>query len=244
MIQFSHVTKQYDDRFTALQDVSFTIDKGEFVFLTGASGAGKTTLLKHIYMEERPTHGQITLLEEQPLTSSNSIQHYDSRRTRDKEIPFLRRKLGIVFQDFRLLQDRNVFENVAFAMRVTGAAERSVKRKVFEVLAQTGLSHKSSYYPSQLSGGEQQRVCIARAIVNDPLVVLADEPTGNLDNEVSLEIVKLLQEINIWGTTVIMSTHDVHIIELYHYRLLRLERGCLVQGGDATKKPKAWGLAA
>ena len=143
-----------------------------------------------------------------------------------------------MFQDFRLLSDRNVFENVAFAMRVTGRKERDVKRKVFEVLAGTGLSHKCSYYPQQLSGGEQQRVCIARAIVNDPWIVLADEPTGNLDMGVSKEIMGLIQTINSWGTTVIMATHDIHLMEPYHYRELVLDRGALVRGQDATMRPK------
>jgi len=226
MIQFSHVTKEYDGRFAALSDISFFIDKAEFVFLTGASGAGKTTLLKHIYMEELPSKGQVF------------VCGFDSNRMRRKDLARLRRKLGIVFQDFRLLHDRNVFENVAFALRVTGKGEREIKRKVFEVLALTGLSHKCFYFPNQLSGGEQQRVCIARAIVNDPWVLLADEPTGNLDIEVSKEIFSLLLDINSWGTTVLMATHDLHLIEPYHYRRLELARGSLLKGGDTTLKPK------
>jgi cell division transport system ATP-binding protein len=232
MIQFSHVTKEYDGRFIALSDISFFIDKAEFVFLTGVSGAGKTTLLKHIYMEELPSKGQVF------------VCGYDSSRMRRKYLPHLRRKLGIVFQDFRLLHDRNVFENVAFALRVTGNGERTIKRKVFEVLAHTGLSHKCFFYPNQLSGGEQQRVCIARAIVNDPWVLLADEPTGNLDIEVSKEIFSLLLDINSWGTTVIMSTHDLHLIEPYHFRRLELARGELLKGGDAMVKPKFVGGAS
>jgi cell division transport system ATP-binding protein len=226
MIQFSHVTKLYGGSFTALADVSFFVDKGDFVFLTGASGAGKTTLLKHVYMEELPTKGQVF------------VGGYDSKYIRKKDIPLLRRKLGIVFQDFRLLPDRNVFENVAFAMRVTGKKEREVKRKVFEVLALTGLSHKCAYYPQQLSGGEQQRVCIARAIVNDPWIILADEPTGNLDVGVSQDIMLLFLKINSWGTTVVMATHDVFLKQRYHYREIVLERGALIQGGDITIRPK------
>jgi cell division transport system ATP-binding protein len=233
MIQFSHVTKTYDNTFTALNDVSLFIDKGEFVILTGESGAGKTTLLKHIYMEEMPTSGQIFVC---GLESKNAVQA-DVRRLR-RVIPTLRRKLGIVFQDFRLLHDRNVFENVALAMRVTGVKERLVKRKVFEVLTQTGLSHKCSYLPNRLSGGEQQRVCIARAIVNDPWVLIADEPTGNLDSAVARDIFELLQTINSWGTTVIVSTHDTYLLEQYHYRQLVLHRGTLVRGGNPTIKPK------
>ncbi|MDG5814260.1 cell division ATP-binding protein FtsE [Chitinispirillales bacterium ANBcel5] len=226
MIQFSHVTKHFDDRYPALNDLSFFIDKGEFVFLTGASGAGKTTLLKHIYMEELPSSGQVL------------VCGYDSKSIKSKNLPYLRRKLGIVFQDFRLLHDRNVFENVAFALRVTGKSERDVKRKVFEVLSRTGLSHKCSNFPNQLSGGEQQRVCIARAIVNEPWVLLADEPTGNLDYAVSKDIFELLQIINSWGTTVIMSTHDLQLIKPYHYRLIELSYGKLTKGADSTLKPK------
>ncbi|NLP02590.1 MAG: cell division ATP-binding protein FtsE [Fibrobacter sp.] len=228
MIQFSHVTKKYDE-YEALNDVSFFIDKAEFVFLTGASGAGKTTLLKHIYMEELPSSGQV-------FTCS-----FDSKYIRNRDLPYLRRKLGIVFQDFRLLNDRNVFENVAFALRAIGKRERDIKRKVFEVLALTGLSHKCFNYPNQLSGGEQQRVSIARAIVNDPWVLLADEPTGNLDEAVSQDIFKLLQTINSWGTTVIMATHDLQLIKPYHYRQLILSRGSLIKGGDASVKPKFFG---
>ncbi|MBD3314310.1 MAG: cell division ATP-binding protein FtsE [Chitinivibrionales bacterium] len=233
MIRFSHVTKLYDNSSEALSDISLFIDKGEFIFVTGASGAGKTTLLKHIYMEELPTIGQV-------FVCGYESKKLEPRRRRRNKLPLLRRKLGIVFQDFRLLGDRDVFENVAFAMRVTGAKERAVKRKVFEVLALTGLSHKCAYLPNQLSGGEQQRVCIARAVVNDPWVVLADEPTGNLDLGVSLDIFSLLRKINSWGTTVIMATHDQYIIERYHYRRLVLERGRIISGADSTVRPKLW----
>ncbi len=231
MIQFSHVSKEYEGGFRALDQLSFFIDKAEFVFLIGASGAGKTTLLKHIYMEEKPSKGQVL------------VCGFDSKIVRHKDLPFLRRKLGIVFQDFRLLHDRNVFENVAFSLRVTGVSEREVKRKVFRVLAHTGLSHKCSNFPNQLSGGEQQRVCIARAIVNEPWILLADEPTGNLDNAVSKEIFDLLQTINSWGTTVIMATHDMNLIAPYHYRTIELSRGALIRGGDNTLKPKFTGAA-
>jgi cell division transport system ATP-binding protein len=226
MIQFSHVTKLYGQNFEALSDASFFIDKGEFVFLTGASGAGKTTLLKHIYMEEFPSRGQVF------------VAGFDSKYTKPVDIPNLRRKLGIVFQDFRLLHDRNVFENVAFALRVTGKKEREVKRKVFEVLALTGLSHKCTHLPAQLSGGEQQRVCIARAIVNDPWILLADEPTGNLDVGVSKEIMSLLQTINSWGTTVLMATHDHQLMQMLHYREMVLNRGMLIRGQDSSVRPK------
>jgi len=226
MVQFLHVCKEYEGGFRALEALSFFVDKGEFVFLTGASGAGKTTLLKHIYMEERPTTGQV------------HVCGYDSRSAKHRDLPYLRRKLGIVFQDFRLLQDRNVFDNVAFSLRVTGMREREVKHKVYKVLAHTSLMHKCSNYPAQLSGGEQQRVSIARAIVNEPWVLLADEPTGNLDQAVSQEIFGLLQKINSWGTTVIMATHDMGLIAPYHYRVIELSRGTLIKGADATLKPK------
>ncbi len=229
MIEFLHVNKQYDGQMHVLNDINLFVDKAEFVFLTGASGAGKTTLLKHIYMEEVPTTGQVF------------VGRFDSKYINKKrDVPKLRRELGIVFQDFRLLHDRNVFENIAFAIRVTGVPERMVKRKVFEVLAKTGLSHKCSHMPNQLSGGEQQRVCIARAMVNNPTVLLADEPTGNLDIDISQEIFNLLKEINSWGTTVIMATHDLNLIEQYHYRRLILDRGTLVKGGNTTIKPKFW----
>ena len=230
MIQFSHVDKIYDGTFQALRDVSLLVEKGEFVFLTGASGAGKTTLLKHIYMEERPTVGQV------------QVSRYDSKYIRPQDVPLLRREIGIVFQDFRLLGDRDVYENVALALRVTGKTGRAVKRRVFEVLAQTGLSHKCSYYPAQLSGGEQQRVCIARAIANDPWVLLADEPTGNLNMEVALELFALLQRINNWGTTVVMSTHDLYYVETYHYRHITLERGHVLRDTAVSARPKSWGM--
>jgi len=232
MIRFVHVDKVYEGDFQALRDVSLVVEKGEFLFLTGASGAGKTTLLKHIYMEELPTSGQVL------------VSRYDSRSLRHREIPMLRREIGIVFQDFRLLPDRDVFENVALALRVTGRAERATKRRVFEVLAQTGLSHKCSYYPAQLSGGEQQRVCIARAIANDPWVLLADEPTGNLDVEVAREVFGLLQRINNWGTTVLMATHDLYFVETYHYRHVTLERGRVIRDTAESARPKGWGMGS
>jgi cell division transport system ATP-binding protein len=182
-------------------------------------------------------------MEETPTTGQVFVGRYDSKemqKKKKKDVPRLRRELGIVFQDFRLLHDRNVFENIAFASRVTGISERMVKRKVFEVLAKTGLSHKCSHMPNQLSGGEQQRVCIARAMVNNPSILLADEPTGNLDNDISQEIFNLLKEINSWGTTVVMATHDLNLIDRYHYRRLVLDRGVLAKGGNTTIKPKFW----
>jgi cell division transport system ATP-binding protein len=232
MIRFSHVDKVYDGQFHALSDVSMLIEKGEFVFLTGASGAGKTTLLRHIYMEEVPTSGQVM------------VSRYDSKYIRRKDKPMLRREIGIVFQDFRLLPDRDVFENVSIALRVVGAGRRAIKRRVFEVLAQTGLSHRCSYFPAQLSGGEQQRVCIARAIANDPWVVLADEPTGNLDFEVAQEVFSLLQRVNTWGTTVIMATHDLYFVEKYPYRHITLDHGRVIRDTSRNARPKSWKIPA
>lgn len=227
MIHFSHVSKTFDKSMPVFYDISFFIDKGEFIFLTGISGAGKTTLLKHIFMEELPSTGSVF------------VCGFDSRTIKkERNIPSLRRKLGIVFQDFRLLHDRNVYENVAFSLRVTGKKERHIKRKVFEVLSLTGLSHKCFHFPAQLSGGEQQRVSIARAIVNDPWVLIADEPTGNLDISISMEIFSLLQKINSWGTTVIMATHDLTLIEPYHYRHFKLANSKLISGNNITCKPK------
>jgi cell division transport system ATP-binding protein len=226
MIQFSHVSKSYQNSSLIFHDISFQVEKGEFIFLTGVSGAGKTTLLKLIFMEETPTSGSVF------------VCGYNSKTMNSKMLPFLRRTLGIVFQDFRLLNDRNIFENVAFSLRVTGKKERDIKRKVFEILSITGLSHKCFHFPHQLSGGEQQRVAIARAVVNDPWVVLADEPTGNLDIEISHEIFKLLQIINSWGTIVIMSTHDLSLIKPYHYRHMILSQGKLISGHDISCKPK------
>lgn len=230
MIEFCHVDKFYDGRFHALTDVSLFVDKAEFVLLTGVSGAGKTTLLKHIYMEEFPSTGQVF------------VCGFDSKYLRRRDIPKLRRKLGIVFQDFRLLHDRDVFDNVAFAARIVDPNERRVKRKVFDALTKTGLSHKCSHMPNQLSGGEQQRVCLARAIVNDPQIVLADEPTGNLDVGVSEEIFSLLRRINSWGTTVMVATHDIHLIDKYHYRKLVLERGELTSGSLSPVKQRFPGV--
>ncbi len=226
MIHFTHVSKSYERSSPVFQDISFKIEKAEFIFLTGISGAGKTTLLKLIFMEELPTSGSVF------------VCGFDSKGMNAARLPFLRRKLGIVFQDFRLLNDRNVFENVAFTLRVIGRSEHDIKRKVFEVLSLTGLSHKCFHFPHQLSGGEQQRVAIARAIVNDPWVLLADEPTGNLDQTISREIFQLLQIINSWGTTILMATHDLALIEPYHYRHLILSKGKLIGGQEFSQKPK------
>ena len=221
MISFIHVSKSYEKDWKALVDVHFRLDRGEFVFLTGPSGAGKTTVLKLIYMDEKPDVGEV-------LISFNKDLAYRSTETSMSKIQLLRRRLGIVFQDFKLLPDRNVFENVAFALRVAGYSNQRIKQRVYEVLTLTCISHKARNLPHQLSGGEQQRVSIARAMANEPYIVLADEPTGNLDPQTSKEIVKIFQNINASGTAVLMATHDYGLINSLPYRRLMLNRGALV----------------
>ncbi len=209
-----HVSKKYGDQL-ALDDVSITVANGEFVFLVGPSGAGKSTLLRMIYMEEQPTEGQVV------------VGSYVSTQIKRKDIPYLRRKIGVVFQDFKLLDDRDVFENVAIAMRVCGAKSFEIKRKVTSVVNQVGLLHKRKDLPNKLSGGEQQRVAIARALVNSPAVLLADEPTGNLDPVVTEEILRLLFKINSGGTAVLMTTHDHELVKNFGPRVIHLCDGKL-----------------
>ncbi len=216
MIKFTHVTTIIDKKIAILDDVNFYLHQGEFAFLTGPSGAGKTTILRHIFMDELPTEGQIFVC---------GFQSYEMTK---EQLPFLRRRLGIVFQDFKLLLDRNVYNNIAIGLRIVGESERAIKKKVLKVLAEVGLSHKIYDSPRYLSLGEQQRLSIARAIINDPYVLLADEPTGNLDEKTGREIVELLRRINANGTSVIMATHDVHLIKRMPYRVLRIENGKLV----------------
>ncbi len=217
LIQFFNVTKQYPPNITALDDVSVKIDKGEFVFLVGPSGAGKTTFIRLLFREEVPNRGQI-------IIGGRSIS-----RLKRKEVPLLRRNIGIVFQDFRLLPDRTVFENVAFALRVVETHPREIKPRVERALAQVGLSNRARMFPHQLSGGEQQRAAIARAIVNNPGILVADEPTGNLDPATSGDIMKLLEEINRLGTTVIMATHAWDIVNSMRKRVIALQHGRLVR---------------
>jgi len=209
-----HISKKYGDQL-ALDDVSITVANGEFVFLVGPSGAGKSTLLRMIYMEEQPTDGQVV------------VGSFVSTQIRRKDIPYLRRKIGVVFQDFKLLDDRDVFENVAIAMRVCGAKSFEIKRKVTSVVNQVGLLHKRKDLPNKLSGGEQQRVAIARALVNSPAVLLADEPTGNLDPVVTEEILRLLFKINSGGTAVLMTTHDHELVKNFGPRVIHLCDGKL-----------------
>ncbi|HXW95971.1 MAG TPA: cell division ATP-binding protein FtsE [Gemmatimonadales bacterium] len=215
MIRFSHVYKDYP-KGSALKKVSLHIAKGEFVFLTGHSGAGKSTMLKLLYGELRPTSGQLRV-------SGFSIGDLSP-----DEIPRLRRRLGIIFQDFRLLEDRTAEENVAFALEVTGARPDSISAKVMRVLTQVGLAAKAQAYPQELSGGEQQRVAIARALVNDPTILIADEPTGNLDERATRGVFQLIREINAGGTAVVMATHDLDLVKQTTYRTVELREGTVV----------------
>jgi cell division transport system ATP-binding protein len=216
MIRFSRVTKSYPRTGTAVQDVTLHVGKGEFVFLTGASGAGKTTLLKMVYMEERPTSGEVKVSGTSSLEASA------------RDVARLRRKLGIVFQDFRLLENRTAEQNVAFALEVTGTPRGAIAGKVARVLTQVGLASKGTAYPRELSGGEQQRVAIARALVNDPFVLLADEPTGNLDDRATRGIFQLLREINAAGTAVMMATHNLELIRRQEFRTIEMNRGGII----------------
>ncbi len=213
MIIFDKVSKTYDNGFKALADVSFHIDKGEFVFLVGSSAAGKSTIIKLMMKELDHSSGDIFI---------NGIDLGDLRR---KDIPYFRRTLGVVFQDFRLLPNKTAQENVAYAMEIVGASAREIRKNVPAVLSMVGLNHKAKMYPHQLSGGEQQRVAIARAIVNNPAVLIADEPTGNLDPETALEIVDIMEAINRRGTTVVMATHAEKIVDSMQKRVIVVEHG-------------------
>ena len=224
MIHFNHVTKSYEENWKALSNVSFRIRKGEFVFLTGHSGAGKSTLLKLIYMDERPDverGGQVMVKFAEDCL-------YDSKNTADKYIQSLRRKMGIIFQDFKLLPDRNVFENVALALRIVGTPSKQINAAVFDALALVGISQKRFAMPYTLSGGEQQRVAIARAMVHNPYLLLADEPTGNLDPKNAEEVFKIFKEINARGTTVLMATHNPDFYMNSPFRRLTLDHGELL----------------
>jgi len=222
MISFSHVTKFYKGDWKALDDVHFRMDRGEFVFLTGPSGAGKSTVLKMLYLDEKPDRGEVL------ISFSKDLTYRSNEYTPASKTQSVRRRLGIVFQDFKLLGDRNVFENVALALRIAGHSRQRIKHRVFETLALTGISHKARDLPHQLSGGEQQRVAIARAMANEPYILLADEPTGNLDLATSREVVEIFRNIHATGTAVLMATHDVQLMESLSYRRIQLNHGALV----------------
>ncbi len=217
MLVMSDVSKIYPGGSAALQDVNVHIEPGEFVFIVGPSGAGKSTFIKMLFREVIPTTGSIF------------VNGVDILSLEEKEIPYMRRQLGIIFQDYRLLPDRTVYENVAFAMQVIEAPRHKIKRTVLNVLDLVGLRNRANSYPNELSGGEQQRIAIARAIVNDPLLVIADEPTGNLDPETSWDIMDIFKEINDTGTTIVMATHDKEIVDAMGKRVIAIENGRIVR---------------
>ena len=216
MISLEHVSKSYAAGIPALNDVCIDIDGGEFVFIVGDSGSGKSTLIKLLLKELYPTEGTI------------SVNGYRLNKLKRRQIPKFRRNIGVVFQDFRLLKDRNIYENIAFAQRVVGESNRTIKKNVPQMLSMVGLAAKYRSLPRQLSGGEQQRVAIARALINEPKILLADEPTGNLDNKNAWEIMRLLEEINSRGTTVIVVTHNMEIVKAMNKRVITIQKGVVV----------------
>lgn len=216
MIKLEHVSKSYSAGIPALNDVSLNIEEGEFVFVVGDSGSGKSTLIKLLLKELEPTEGTIT------------INGRKLNKIRRRQIPKFRRNIGVVFQDFRLLKDRNIYDNVAFAQKVIGESNRSIKKNVPKLLSMVGLAAKYRSYPRQLSGGEQQRVAIARALINKPKILLADEPTGNLDANNAWEIMKLMEEINEQGTTVVVVTHNLEIVKAMNKRVITIQKGVVV----------------
>jgi len=217
VVEMKNVAKTYPNGTVALRDINLKIEKGEFVFLVGPSGSGKSTLVKLMLREEEATEGEVY------------VNGYDVTSMTRQEVPYLRRSLGCVFQDFRLLPNKTVYENVAFAMIITEALPKEIRRQVPMALALVGLSRKANMYPGQLSGGEQQRVALARALVNNPSLLIADEPTGNLDPEISWEIMKLLSEINHRGTTVVVATHEKSIVDEMKKRVVAISKGLIVR---------------
>ena len=220
MIKLEHVSKSYTAGIPALNDVSLDIEEGEFVFIVGDSGSGKSTLIKLLLKELEPTEGTIT------------INNKKLNKIKRSQIPKFRRNIGVVFQDFRLLKDRNIYDNVAFAQKVIGESNRSIKKNVPSMLSMVGLAAKYRSYPRQLSGGEQQRFAIARALINEPKILLADEPTGNLDNHNAWEIMKLLEEINSRGTTVVVVTHNLEIVKAMNKRVITMKKGVVVEDSE------------
>ncbi len=216
MIEFRGVHKTYDTGIKALRDVNIKIESGEFVFIVGASGAGKSTFLKLIMREEVANQGEVI------------VSNFKLSKLKKRQIPYLRRSMGIVFQDFRLIDTMTVYDNVAFAMRVVGASHREIRKRVPYVLGLVGLQHKGKSYPPELSGGEQQRVGLARALVNNPSLIIADEPTGNVDPDMSYEIMELLTEINRRGTTVLIVTHERDLVKAFHRRVIEIKDGTVV----------------
>ena len=212
MIQFFNVNLFYQQK-PILNHITFQISKGEFVYLIGPTGAGKSSVLRLIYFDDFPDSGTVI------------VNKYSSAKINLREVPMIRRKIGVIFQDFKLLSDRNVFDNVAFALQVTGAPSKTIKRKVLQTLNDVSLGHRRNHYPKELSGGEQQRVAIARALINEPFILLADEPTGNLDPKSASEILNLIENINRRGTAVLMATHNYALIKQFPHRTLKMNDG-------------------
>ena len=223
MIDFKNVTKVYDPKIVALKDVNVHIDKGEFVFVLGHSGAGKSTFLKLMLREEKATKGEVI------------VNGYNLSKIKERDIPYMRRTLGVVFQDFRLIPNLTAYENIAFAMRVTNIDEKEIKRRVPYILNLVGLAGKRDKLPAQLSGGEQQRVALARALVHNPALVIADEPTGNIDPQLSIEIMELLKAINSTGTTVLVVTHEHELARRYARRTIAMRSGVIVSDTSVGK---------
>lgn len=217
MIEMQDVLKKYSNGTTAIRNISVSINQGDFVYVVGPSGAGKSTFIKLMYREEKATKGML------------KVAGYDLLKIKNRDIPYLRREIGVVFQDYKLLSKKTVYENVAYAMQVIGKKPKEIKKRVMEVLDLVGLKHKVRVFPSELSGGEQQRVSIARAIVNMPKVLIADEPTGNLDPENSWEIMRLLDRINSQGTTIVMATHNSTIVNTIRHRVIAIENGRIIR---------------
>ena len=217
LIELKDVSKKYRRSTTALRHVTVSVNQGEFVYIVGPSGAGKSTFIKLLYREEKLSSGSV------------KVGEFNLAKLKKRQVPLLRRSIGVVFQDYKLLEQKTVYENVAFAMEVIGEKRKHIKKRVTEVLELVGLKHKMRSFPNQLSGGEQQRVAIARAIVNNPKMLIADEPTGNLDPEIAMEVMQVLERINLQGTTVLMATHNAQIVNQLRHRVIAIEDGKIVR---------------